>query len=555
MWHRSIILLISFLMPIAISPAMAATDTAVLRIQEGTAALLRGQFEQAVGAFDRALNETDLSKESSARILSDRGVAKWRLLRYEDALQDFTESIELNGASAATYNNRANVYIDLERYEEAIKDLDQAITLAPGYGAAYNNRGNAKFQLGRFPEATSDYRRAIQLLPANAIPYNGNAQVQELMGRPYSGLRYITRAIALNGKYTAAYRNRALLYQRLERNEKALTDYERLIELDPDDADLYVGRGQVNNARKKTQTAINDFTKAIELDPENAQAHVGRGAALFEREKFEEALSDFNQAILLDASLTEAYVQRAKTFFEIDEFESAKTDLAKALELSPTNPEAYRLQGRIYEAAEDPENAKTAYQTALKYDPFLEGPEEALLRLGAENILPHETLAPPVMGWEIINPVAKRFVATNKDHPELKVLLEMHGEGTPEILDWTTLSENLRGFGLLRYSAGKLPDALVEKDRYEFVAIIDLRENVVVSIEPYLTGTNEAKWAWSNTGVVVTDTEGVISAHELRAAPKPKPRVQETREPSWYEDDRREYRRRRPQNLFDWLFN
>jgi hypothetical protein len=81
-----------------------------------------------------------------------------------------------------------------------------------------------------------------------------------------------------------------------------------------------------------------------------------------------------------------------------------------------------------------------------------------------------------------------------------------------------------------------------------------LRKQLVISIEPYLTGAEEAKWAWSNTGVVVTDAEGVISAHELRAPPKPKPEPRAVQQRPWYDDDW-DRGRRRPRGLFDWLFN
>ncbi len=547
------IFLLTLLMLPAAQIAGASTETAFLRIQEGTAALLRGQFEQAIAALDRALAEGDLSKTRTANIYSDRGVAKWRLQRYEEALEDFTKSIELDGASAATFNNRANVHIDLGRYEEAIRDLDRAIALAPGYGAAYNNRGNAYFQLGSYQQALKDYQQAVQLLPANAVPYNGRAQVQELLGRPYSGLRYVTRAISLNGKYTAAYRNRAVLYQRLERHSDALADYERLIELAPDDADLHAGRGQVQLNENKVRNAIRDFTKAIELDPENMQAYFGRGSAQLAQKNYEEALADLDQAITLDDSFADAFVKRAEVHFELEDFGRAGADLAKALEILPGNAEAYMLQGRLFEAGEDPQSAIAAYRKALEHDPFVKGAEETLLRLGSDEPPPRRTVGVPIEGWEILNPAPGRYVASNQEFPEIKVFLEMHGEGEPEILEWTLLSESLRGFGLLRYSAGRLPDAFAETTRYEFIAIIDVRKNLVVSIEPFITGESEAKWAWTQTGVTVTDAEGVISAHELRAAPKPRPQVQPQERP-WYEDDGRRYRRQ-PRGLFDWLFN
>lgn len=547
-------LFIAWLFVAMAQPLAAATDTALVRIQEGTAALLRGKYDQAVISFDKALNEPDLPSARLASIHNDRGVAHWRLAHYEDALKDFNRSIELYNGSAATYNNRANVLIDLGRYEEALADLNRAISLAPAYGAAYNNRGNANFQLGKHQDALNDYRRAIELMPTNAVPYNGRAQVQELLGRPYAGLRYITRAISLNGKYTAAYRNRAVIFQRLEREEDALGDYERLINLAPEDADLYVGRGQVYLKKEKTLPALKDFTKAVEIDPQNAQAYVGRGATQIARKRYEEALLDFDQAITLDPKLAEAYYRRGEAYYHLNDFERANADLTKAAELASNYAEVYNIRGKIAEAQENKDAAIAAYKQALEFDPFIEGAADALKRLSGEEDRPLQPIAEAVKGWEIISPLKGRYVAVNSTYPKLKVLLEMHGDGDPAILDWTPLSDYLQGFGLLRYAAGRLADATRETDRYEFVAIIDIRRQIVVSIEPYLTGGAEAKWDWSKTGVVVTDAEGVISAHELREPPKPKPEPLQVRENPWY-DDGWNRERRRPRGLFDWLFN
>ena len=516
-------------------PCLAATDTALLRMQEGTAALMRGKFDQAIASFDEALKEPNVPTARLASIHSDRGVAYWRLKKPDQALKDFNQSIELFNGSPATFNNRANVLMDLGRYEEALADLNRAIALAPAYGAAYNNRGNADFQLGRYDAALDDFRRAAELMPTNAVPYNGRAQTQEMLGRPYAGLRYITRAIALNGKYAAAYKNRALILQHLERGEDALADYERLINLTPNSPDLYVGRGQVYLKDKKTAPALKDFSKAIELDPQNAQAYIGRGATQIERKHYDEAVTDLDQAITLDAGLAEAYCRRAEAQFRLNNTDRATADLDKALQLEPNYAEAYKLRGEMAEASGNNEAAIAAYRQALKADPFIQDVENSLKKLTGVEEKPAQPLGEAVKGWEIISPSKGRYVATNALYPQLKVLLEMHGAGRPAILDWNPLSDYLQGFGLLHYTAGKVPDAVSDKDIYEFVAIIDLRRNIVVSIEPYLAGQTIAKWEWSQTGVVVTDAEGVISAHELRPPqPKPQPVAQDR---PWFDDN------------------
>ncbi len=557
----------------------AATDSSLLKTQEGATALLRGKYEQAITSFDQALEDPNLPKSRQASIYSDRAVAKWRLQIHEEALKDLNKSLELSGDKATTYNNRAAVLIDMGKYEDALKDLNKAITLAPGYGAAYNNRGNALFQLGNYSDALKDYKHAISLMPTNAAPYNGRAKAQSMTGHPYAGLRYISRAIALNGKYTAAYRNRAQLYQHLELSENALADYDRLIGFAPKDPTLYIERGNVYLKEGKDRMAFRDFSKALELDPENPAAFTGRGATQISRQLYDAALQDLNQAIAINPKLAEAYYHRATAFLRLGEKEQAGDDVGKAIELVPNYAEAFKLRAELAEANGKTDEAIADYKSALASDPFIDGVPETLKRLTGQDEYSRPPLNPAVKGWEIISPVKGRYVAINARYPKVHVLLEMHGPGEPEIVDWSVLADTLRGFGLLRYTAGDLPNASNTSqsgddgedkkkeahNRYEFIAIVDLRKNITLSIEPYITAEGPTKWNWSKEGVMVTDAEGLTSAHTLR----PAPRQVERNEYSWYDDegwrqgesswtrDREQSRSRsqhRSRNLLDWLF-
>ena len=64
--------------------------------------------------------------------------------RYEEAIKEYNQAIELNPNFAEAYNNRGNAKHELRRYEEAIKDYDQAIELNPNFAEAHNNRGLCK---------------------------------------------------------------------------------------------------------------------------------------------------------------------------------------------------------------------------------------------------------------------------------------------------------------------------------------------------------------------------------------------------------------------------
>ena len=142
--------------------AQAAADRSLIKSQEASSALLRGRFDLAVAAYDDALKETTLPSASQASLYSDRGVAKWRLKRLDEAIADFTKAVSLNPEYAPAYNNRGNVYLDMNRAEEAYKDFDRAVSLSPDFGVAYSNRANASQRLNKLMAAEKDFRKAIE---------------------------------------------------------------------------------------------------------------------------------------------------------------------------------------------------------------------------------------------------------------------------------------------------------------------------------------------------------------------------------------------------------
>ena len=76
--HRlaGVILLLAALLA---GEAAAQEDVTLLRAREGAAALLRGQYDKAIAAFDQALQAKEIADFVEANIYSDRGIAKWRL--------------------------------------------------------------------------------------------------------------------------------------------------------------------------------------------------------------------------------------------------------------------------------------------------------------------------------------------------------------------------------------------------------------------------------------------------------------------------------------------
>ncbi len=502
-----------------------AEDVTLLRAREGAAALMRGQYDKAIAAYDEALQTPEIADFIEASIYSDRGVAKWRLGQTKEAIDDFNQSIQLSPENGAVYNNRGNALMDLGHPDEAVKDFDRAIALSPNYGAAYNNRGNAQVALAQYTLAFQDFRKAVELMPRSAVPFNGRGMAHTVLKRYHAAVRDLSRAIGLNPKYVAAYRHRADAYFGLGMYREAIADATQVLALQPEvtDPDLLLLRARAYVGDKKLNPALEDLNKAIEAKPELVDAYIERGMVFMQVRRFDDAIGDLTRAIELDPNNVKAYAIRASVKLQaaasaedkIAANDDALNDVNQALQLAANDPLALRIRGNVYEALNRTDEGIADYRNALAQDPFQTESRDALQRLDQE--VPAEEvriLGEPVEGWVINEPQPGRYVASNPKYPALRTELEMFGSGKPKILEWKLLKDALSGIGLLKYYAGDFGDG--EESSLEYVAIVDTRANKVVSVEPHSWGPAAAQWNWQAVSVVVTDPDGNANEIQLR---------------------------------------
>src|SRR6478735_7365965 len=290
----------------------SAEDVTLLRAREGAAALLRGQYDKALAAYDEALSNPEIADFVKASIYSDRGVAKWRLKQTKQAVDDFNQSIQISPESASVYNNRGNALMDLGHPDEAVKDFDRAIALSPNYGAAYNNRGNAHAVLAQYEPAFQDYRKAVELMPTSAVALNGRGKAHASLQRYHAAVRDYSRAVALNTKYDAAYENRGEAYLALGRDDEAAADFTQALASKPDQPDVLLLRARAFAGDKKYNNAVDDLNKAIELKPDLADAYIERGEVYTQVRRLPDAIADLTRAIELNPQNAEAYAMRAE---------------------------------------------------------------------------------------------------------------------------------------------------------------------------------------------------------------------------------------------------
>ena len=112
-----------------------------------------------------------------------RGISKYELKNYEDAIHDFKEAIYLNPEYTPSYYFMAKCKYEMENYAGAVLDLNCGIGLSDKHkdmGYFYNRmdeffansgddllyglRGQCKYEMDYYKDAIQDFNEAIEIL-------------------------------------------------------------------------------------------------------------------------------------------------------------------------------------------------------------------------------------------------------------------------------------------------------------------------------------------------------------------------------------------------------
>jgi tetratricopeptide (TPR) repeat protein len=127
----------------------------------GRALLALGRYEQAERAFDQYLRNGGAAVSD---IFRGRGLARMKLARYPEAVEDYTRALE-RAPDGDIYQHRGWAYFFADAWQLALRDFSKAIALDPRMGDAYIGRGLARVMLGHYRGAIADAEAALRRKP------------------------------------------------------------------------------------------------------------------------------------------------------------------------------------------------------------------------------------------------------------------------------------------------------------------------------------------------------------------------------------------------------
>jgi len=325
-------------------------------LNNGYAHIEEGKYEEAINDFTQAL---ELDRDSAEGLIG-RAIANAWAGNYTRTENDFNTAYSISyerfmtaDAYVAWGIALTAQYSSYSKLDEAEYLLNSAISLNPNNADAYTGRAlmHLKEAYGdvieaesigfhRLSDATSDFEKAIELDPEGI---QGRIKRFNFEG----DMAFLPNYIEANKRCGAVLVNTDIY------RSKGLEEYDRVLEVYPDDVEALFGRGSAYMRLQQYDLALRDFVKASDLEPDNPHAYAGctsvdqlllkRGDAYLDHKEWNEAISAYTEAIEHNPIFAEAYAQRALAILLDQEYNLTKDcldkrgirDTEKALELNP----------------------------------------------------------------------------------------------------------------------------------------------------------------------------------------------------------------------------
>jgi putative GTP pyrophosphokinase len=123
-------------------------------------------FDEAIGFYSRIL-AMKIEDPIRSLIHKHRGMAYFAQSKYQEAIDDFSSSLEWDKKSYKAAYYRGVVHAVQQRYSDAAEDFTLSLTINPYQSYCLFRRSQAYYHIGDYPQALADCDSSLALEPDN----------------------------------------------------------------------------------------------------------------------------------------------------------------------------------------------------------------------------------------------------------------------------------------------------------------------------------------------------------------------------------------------------
>ncbi len=195
----------------------------------------RGDYYKDENQLDKAIKDFQLAAkvyDKDHELLSVIGNIKRQQGKYNEALVDLNKSISLSPTSADAYNNRANVYMNLNKLDLAYSDYLKCLKIDDKHEESLINIGTYYFNKSNHVKAIESFTKAFSTYPTRTEILINRAAAYYYSKNYPAAITDIDKYLSVNKPLGQAYLIKSLALEDSGRYDEALAVIEQAIRLE-----------------------------------------------------------------------------------------------------------------------------------------------------------------------------------------------------------------------------------------------------------------------------------------------------------------------------------
>jgi len=327
----------------------------------------QGSATLAISAFETARAQPGFKPTAVGS--HTLGVLYEGVKRYNDAIEMYAESVQLDSTYAPGWKDMGELYLLAKRYDEAAGSYARYAQINPQDPEGMIGLAQAALKTKRYAQALDAAQRAYNL-------DSTRVETRLTLARAAFQSNDKDRARAMYATVEDTLKLKAEDYTRLGQLKQdegdldgALEQFETAVRLDSTTSDAYYYMGFIDMKRDLNSEAIENFRRAIQLDPQNPGYYMNLGIALMKVKDYAGAAGAAQKAVELAPTAAQPHIVAAQAFSLAQNWAGAIEQYQKALEIEPQNAGAMRGLGIVYMQQKNYARSEGSLKGATEVEP------------------------------------------------------------------------------------------------------------------------------------------------------------------------------------------
>jgi protein O-mannosyl-transferase len=196
------------------------------------------------------------------------GLALARRGQVDQAIGHFRKALDIKPDYVAADNNLGLALAGRGQIDDAISYYQKALEIRSDDMQAHFNLGLALASRGKIDEAIGHYRKALESQPGDVECHNTLAAALAGSGKIDEAIGHYRKVVEIQADDAAAHYNLGLALAGGGKFDEAIAHFRRALQIRPDDAEAHTNLGTALAGRGEYAEAIIHFQRALQINPE-----------------------------------------------------------------------------------------------------------------------------------------------------------------------------------------------------------------------------------------------------------------------------------------------